>query len=94
MRGKVKENNMPRFFISYSRTDREFVTKLTNDLHEMGAEIWIDEKGVNPGDDFMERVVTAMRNCEYFLSYYLKNPLNLLGSKKKLKPRSSWRRAL
>ncbi len=36
-------------FISYSRSDGAFVTRLTTDLQEAGIQVWIDQQGLKPG---------------------------------------------
>lgn len=35
-------------FISYSRQDSEFVTRLTNDLKNAGFNIWVDTESLEP----------------------------------------------
>jgi len=36
-------------FISYSRADKPFVDRLTNDLKENGVDVWVDTLGLKPG---------------------------------------------
>ena len=51
-------------FISYSRRDRERVHEVVSALERDGFSVWIDRQGIDGGDDFVERIVSALRGCE------------------------------
>ena len=40
----------PAAFISYSRADSEFVMRLTADLKQAGASVWLDQVDIQPGE--------------------------------------------
>ncbi len=49
-------------FISYSRADREFVTRLISDLQAQNVSVWVDEAGLQPGTpDWEEALRHAIR---------------------------------
>lgn len=59
------------FFISYSRaTDLPAVKRLLQALLDQGVaenEIWFDQKTIEPGQDFQDRIFEGIRSCRYFL---------------------------
>jgi hypothetical protein len=57
----------PRIFISYSREDAEFAQKLNADLHLHGVSTWIDEAGIRGGEDWPQRIASAIETCQVVL---------------------------
>jgi len=79
----------PFVFLSYSRTDSEFVARLRTDLHAQGIEVWIDKEGIQPGTpDWEQALRTAIRAAHAVLliaspnsrsSRYVKDELRIAG---------------
>ena len=59
----MAENQAPLFvFISYSRVNSQFVTRLRADLQSQGINTWIDQEGLRPGTpDWEEALRNAVR---------------------------------
>ena len=43
-------------YVSYARTDLEFVRQLVSDLNEVGISSWLDEPGIGPGSHWRTEV--------------------------------------
>jgi TIR domain len=56
-------DSFPRAFFSYSRHDSEFVLKLAKDLREGGAQVWLDQLDIEPGQRWDSAVEQALSNC-------------------------------
>ena len=54
-------------FISYSRTDTEFVQRLASSLHELGKSTWIDTSGIADAEVFPQAIRTAIEESDAFL---------------------------
>ena len=54
-------------FISYARKDVEFAQRLNTDLQRHGVTTWIDELGIRGGEDWPNRIATAIEGCEAML---------------------------
>ena len=50
-------------FISYSRTDADFVLRLCQDLRAAGTSIWLDKLDIRPGDDWDESIARGLAEC-------------------------------
>lgn len=64
---RVREKNKPRVFISYSHQDLEFVTKLKNDLEEIGVVPLIDRLELRVGDNIKQAVDRMIDKCDYVI---------------------------
>ncbi len=53
----------PTTFFSYSRVDSEFVLRLAKDLRAAGAEVWLDQLDIGPGQRWDNAVQEALRRC-------------------------------
>lgn len=51
-------------FISYSRKDKEFATRLHKSLSDAGIRCWLDEKEIRPGDEIHEEIDKAIRRYD------------------------------
>jgi WD40 repeat protein len=58
---------MPDVFVSYSRRDAEFVTRLTDDLTIRGKEVWIDVGGIRDAEVFPVALRRAIEGSDAFL---------------------------
>ena len=54
-------------FISYSRKDQEFVTKLASDLNEKVAGVWFDQSDIQAGQKWRDQIAEGIRNCKAFI---------------------------
>lgn len=54
-------------FISYSRKDQEFVTRLASDLNEQVAFVWFDRSTIQPGQKWQDEIMTGIRECKAFI---------------------------
>lgn len=56
---------MKPVFISYSRTDSDFVERLRTDLQNAGINVWIDQTGLKPGTRNWEQTLRdALRDAQ------------------------------
>ena len=51
---------MEQLFFSYSRADSDFVLKLAKDMRSAGANLWIDQLDIAPGDRWDRAVEQAL----------------------------------
>jgi tetratricopeptide (TPR) repeat protein len=56
-----------RAFISYSRTNKEFATKLTKGLRSAGYPVWFDLFDIPTGSRWDDEVEKALRECSIFM---------------------------
>jgi TIR domain len=50
-------------FFSYSREDSQFVLRLAEDLKTAGANVWLDQLDITPGQRWARSVQDALTNC-------------------------------
>jgi len=58
---------MPKIFISYSRTDIDFVRKLAEDLEKAGYDVWQDTTDLHGGENFFGEIPKAIRSSRFFI---------------------------
>lgn len=58
---------MSAAFFSYSRQDTAFALKLASDLRKNGAEVWLDQLDIKPGERWDQDVQTALTKCASLL---------------------------
>jgi WD40 repeat protein len=58
---------MSDVFVSYSRRDAEFVTRLTDDLAGRGKEVWVDVGGIRDAEVFPVALRRAIEGSDAFL---------------------------
>jgi hypothetical protein len=58
----VAEITLAAFF-SYSREDSEFALRLAGDLKAAGANVWLDQLDITPGQRWDNAVEDALKNC-------------------------------
>jgi hypothetical protein len=54
-------------FISYSRRDQEFVTRLAGDLNAQVAGVWFDQSTIQLGQKWHEEIMDGIRECKAFI---------------------------
>jgi hypothetical protein len=53
-----------RYFFSYARTDSEFVLQVAKDLRAVGANLWLDQLDIVPGQRWDRAVEEALKTCK------------------------------
>ena len=59
--------DVPSAFFSYSREDTEFAFKLAKDLKAAGANVWLDQLDIKPGEWWDRAVEDAVTHCPRML---------------------------
>ena len=54
-------------FISYSRRDQEFVTRLASDLNKQVAGVWFDQSAIQPGEKWHDEIMEGIQDCKAFV---------------------------
>lgn len=54
-------------FISYSRRDSEFVTRLASDLDAQVAGVWFDQSDIQLGEKWHDEIIEGIRECKAFV---------------------------
>jgi hypothetical protein len=54
-------------FISYSRRDQEFVTRLASDLDAQVAGVWFDQSTIRAGQKWHDEIMEGIRDCKAFI---------------------------
>jgi hypothetical protein len=54
-------------FVSYSRRDQEFVTRLASDLNARVAGVWFDQSDIQPGENWHNEIIKGIRECKAFI---------------------------
>src|SRR5271155_5467204 len=58
---------MPDVFISYSRSDREFVAGLADDLKQRRKDVWVDVEGIRDAEVFPAALRRAIESSTAFI---------------------------
>ena len=60
--------NQKRIFISYARADWDmYVTNVVDRLSGEGFHIWIDQAGLEGGQDWLDKINEALNACDYMI---------------------------
>ena len=54
-------------FISYSRRDQEFVTRLASDLNAQVAGVWFDHSAIQIGENWHDQIMEGIHDCKAFI---------------------------
>jgi hypothetical protein len=54
-------------FISYSRRDQEFVTRLASELNAQVAGVWFDQSAILAGQRWRDEIMEGIRDCKAFI---------------------------
>ncbi len=54
-------------FISYSRRDQEFVTRLASDLNAHVAGVWFDQSTIQAGQKWHDEIMEGIHECKAFI---------------------------
>ncbi len=87
---------MARIFVSYSRLDNKFATKLVENLRSSGHIVWHDISSVQGGQGWASEINNNIRDCDIFIAilspkstssqWVLKETLLALSLKKQIVP--------
>lgn len=58
---------MPSVFISYSRVDLPFVSRLAQDMRACGVDYWLDLERISAGEDWTDAVWAGLQACDLML---------------------------
>jgi hypothetical protein len=58
---------MPRVFLSYGHEDIAYAQRLERYLTRAGADVWVDFRSLAPGDVWRGKIVSAIRESDFFL---------------------------
>lgn len=61
-----------KVFISHSWEDKPLVQQLEIELRSMGAEVWVDHRGIRGGDSLPEEISNALQWCNTLLLLWSK----------------------
>ena len=64
---------MQDLFVSYSRRDKRNVMKIVSLLQSRGYSVWIDESGIETGEQFKKVIVNAIEECKVVLFFSSKH---------------------
>jgi len=69
---------MPTFkpdavFISYASEDRALAREIKTALETAGVDVWYDERALEPGDDYREKILSNIEHCSFFLPLVSRN---------------------
>jgi hypothetical protein len=62
-----KNELLPGPFISYSRQDLSFARKLYDALRERNRNAWVDLKGIEPSEEWLNKLYTAIDSTQAFV---------------------------
>lgn len=57
----------PKVFIIYPHSQKQFVRKLTDDLHQSGIDIWLDENELKAGDNIKPKIENALKESQWVI---------------------------
>jgi hypothetical protein len=69
----------PTVFINCAHEDKKAAKKLYADLEKNGAEPWLDEESLLPGQKWRVAIRQAIRNSRYFLAVLSSNSISRRG---------------
>jgi len=69
----------PTPFISYAREDIDWARKIASSLKKIGAQPWIDEEELLPGQDWKSHILRALKSCSHVIVLISKNSVNKRG---------------
>ena len=53
-----------KYFFSYSRKDSDFVKRIATDLKTAGANVWLDQLDIAPGDPWDDSIQNALNGAQ------------------------------
>jgi hypothetical protein len=65
--GRISKLMAKDIFISYSRRDQEFVTRLASELDAQVAGVWFDQSTIQLGQKWHDEIMEGIRDCKAFI---------------------------
>ncbi len=62
--------NIPKVFCSHRSVDKPRVSEIARKLREAGIDAWHDQWEINPGDDFVAAINTALASYDVGLIFF------------------------
>jgi len=75
---------MSSIFLSYNKADKRFVQKFADRLTKTGVFVWLDERELNIGDPFIDRISKAIDRADYVGAILSRNSVQSSWVKKEL----------
>ena len=69
----------PTIFISYAREDIDAAKRIYSELKSLGANVWLDQESILPGQNWKVAINQEIRNCRYFLAILSQNSVTKKG---------------
>ena len=67
----------PNVFLSHSKSDKQFIEKVANDLRNARISVWYDEWEIPVGESFRKKIFDdGISACDLFLVYLTNNSIN------------------
>ena len=66
-----------KVFISYSSKDYDFCSRLAQELHKAGFNVWMDKISIQTGEDWGKTIEWALENCTDLIAVHSSNSLEL-----------------
>ena len=63
-------------FISYASEDRAVAQNVRTVLEAAGLDVWFDQRALEPGDDYREKIFTHIERCSFFLPMISRNTVS------------------
>lgn len=70
-----KKLHAPKFFVSYSHRDKEFVSWLYSQLKRSRVKLWLDQEELAPGSLLQSKIEEGLRSSDGLLAILSKNSL-------------------
>jgi hypothetical protein len=64
---RVRQDLIPRIFISYAREDRVFAERLAKDLQARGTRVWLDLWEMRVGDSLIQKINQGIEESDYLI---------------------------
>jgi hypothetical protein len=77
--GWIMVGSSSTIFISYAREDKEGAKRIYDDLKLLGANVWLDQESLLPGQKWKIAIKQQIRSCRYFLAVLSQNSVNKKG---------------
>jgi len=65
--GLMQQRKSLKIFISHSSKDKEFASRLANDLRAAGVEVWYDEDEIKAGDQIFTKIEQGLLTCDFLI---------------------------
>lgn len=75
---------MKSIFLSHNRNDKPFVRRIGKYLSTYGVKCWIDEAEIKIGESLLDKINTAINECDYFGIVLSRNSINSEWVRKEL----------